>query len=236
MSGGPRPWPRALRLARGAGGACLLAGLYGGGCQVLNADHTIVLPEPRTRGERALEGLLAQRRSVRDFADTALGLAEAGQLLWAAQGITDPRGLRTAPSAGALYPLEVLLVAGRVDGVEPGVYRYLPASHALGAVAGSDRRAALAVAAAGQSWLADAPVVFVIAADYARTARKYGERAGRYVPLEAGHAGQNLLLQAQALGLAAVVVGAFGDAAVARVLELEEGLTPLALIAVGHRR
>lgn len=195
------------------------------------------LPAPRLDGTFALERALAQRRSLRAFGDPPLTLAEAGQLLWAAQGVSDPaQGRRTAPSAGATYPLTLFLVAGRVDGVAAGVHRYDPASHRLAPTVGGDARAAIAAAARGQGWLRDAPALVVIAARPARTAARYGGRTERYVAIEAGAAAQNLLLQAVALGLGGTIVGAFDDAALRRLLALGEGEPPLAIVAVGRAR
>jgi SagB-type dehydrogenase family enzyme len=191
------------------------------------------LPPPRTEGAHSVEALLARRRSVRDFGATPLNLEQVGQLAWAAQGITDTRGLRAAPSAGALYPLELYLVAGRVEGLEPGVYLYRPRGHLLEQTTEGDRRTQLATAALGQAWLAEAPAVFVIAAICERTAVKYGARAPRYVQIEVGHAAQNLFLQATALGLGTVVVGAFRDEQVARVLALPPPTKPIALMPLG---
>jgi SagB-type dehydrogenase family enzyme len=195
----------------------------------------IALPEPDRTGTQALESLLRQRRSVRDYTDTPLSLHTVSQLLWAAQGITHPRGLRTAPSAGALYPLEVYLVAGRVDGLPAGVYHYRPDDHRLKLLHSGDLRDRLAQAAVGQAWLADGSVTIVFAAVYDRTARKYGQRAARYVHVEAGHAAQNLFLQAVALQLGTVVVGAFDDKAVAGLLRLPDDVQPLLLMPVGCR-
>ena len=172
---------------------------------------TFKLPAPSLKGEHSLEQLLAQRRSRREFANTTLILAELGQLLWSAQGITDSQGLRTAPSAGALYPLELYVVAGRVEGLPVGVYHYQPHPHHLRKISDQDIREKLAEAALSQTWMENAAAVIVFAADYARTARKYGQRAERYVHIEVGHAAQNLFLQAEALSLATVVVGAFSD-------------------------
>jgi len=171
---------------------------------------------------------------MREIADGAIALEDVSQLLWAGQGITDPTGLRTAPSAGALYPLEVLLVAGNVDELPAGLYRYRPESHELIGVETGDRRRDLAVAALGQDWMEDAACVIAIVAVPERTARKYGERAARYVHLEAGHAAQNVLLQAAALGLATTPVGAFDDEALRRVLSLRVEEVPLLLIPVGR--
>ena len=195
------------------------------------------LPAPRVDGAVALERALAQRRSLRSFADRPLALADAGQLLWAAQGVSDAaQGRRTAPSAGATYPLVLYLVAGRVDGLPSGVHRYDPATHRLSAVAGGDLRAAMADVARVQPWLRDAPALVVIAAQPARTAARYGARTERYVAIEAGAAAQNLLLQAVALGLGGTVVGAFDDAALRRLLPLADGEQPLLIVPVGHPR
>lgn len=190
-----------------------------------------VLPPPSRAGEVSLEETLAQRRSVRAFKATPLTEAELGQLLWAAQGITDERGFRSSPSAGALYPLEVY--AATAD----GVYHYVPQGHKLLGSGASDKRQALYDAALHQAPVGQAPAVFVIAAVYARTEEKYGtERGPRYVHLEAGHAAQNLLLEAEALGLGAVPVGAFDDARVQEALGLPTDHAPLYLIPVGWPR
>jgi SagB-type dehydrogenase family enzyme len=192
------------------------------------------LPSPTLDGRHTLEQVLAARRSVREYGPGMLTYAELGQLLWAAQGITGPAGLRAAPSAGALYPLELFVVAGEVSDLEPGVYRYQPAPHALAVGAARDRRAPLAAAALGQEWVARAAAVIVVAATYARTNGKYGERGRRYVHMEVGQASQNICLQARALGLGAVVVGAFDDRDVARVVGLPARTEPLALLPVGR--
>jgi SagB-type dehydrogenase family enzyme len=198
---------------------------------------TTTLPVARVDGAVALERTLAQRRSLRSFADRPLALADAGQLLWAAQGLSDRlQGRRTAPSAGAAYPLVLYLVAGRVDGLPAGVHRYDPTTHRLAAVAAGDLRAAIAGATRDQRWVADAPACVVIAAQPARTAARYGARAERYVALEAGAAAQNLLLQAVALGLGGTVVGAFDDAALRRLVPFAEGEQPLVVVPVGHPR
>lgn len=196
-----------------------------------------LLPAPRTDGTVAVERTLAQRRSLRSFALRPLALGDAGQLLWAAQGISDAtHQRRTAPSAGATYPLVPYLVAGRVDGLPAGVHRYEPAGHRLVTVAGGDLRADIATAARGQRWLADAPALVVIAAQPQRTAARYGARAERYVAIEAGAAAQNLLLQAVALGLGGTLVGAFDEAALRRAVPLGDGEQVLAIVAVGHPR
>lgn len=199
-------------------------------------SRDIPLPAPSLSGRLPLERLLQQRRSVRRFASAPLSLAETAQLLWAAQGVTSPQGLRTAPSAGALYPLELYLAAGNITGLPAGGYHYDPRAHRLEPVHTGDIRRALAAAALHQDWLADAPAVIVIAALPARTEAKYGRRAVRYVWIEAGHAAENVFLQAEDLALATVVVGAFDDAGVGRVLDLPAGSVPLLLMPVGRRR
>ena len=193
------------------------------------------LPEPVTSGEKSLEALLLQRRSVREYREAALDLSAIGQLLWAAQGITNPQGFRTAPSAGALYPLELYVVVGKVDGLSPGVYHYNPVKHRLQQTEDGDLRHMLARAALAQPWVKTAAAVVVVTAVYGRTTRKYGERGIRYVHMEVGHAAQNLFLQAEALGLAAVVVGAFEDDAVATALKLPTDVQPLMLIPVARK-
>lgn len=194
-------------------------------------QSAIVLPAPRRDGKLSLEAALSRRRSIRSFTNAALTADQIGQLLWAAQGVTDREGFRTAPSAGALYPLECYVVTGT------GTFHYEPGSHRLQARSGNDLRDELAKAALDQSPVSEAPVVVVITAVYERTARKYGDdRARRYATLEAGHAAQNLLLEAVALDLGAVPIGAFDDRRVAQLLRLDAREAPLYLIPVGHPR
>ncbi len=202
----------------------------------MSANAEIALSEPSLEGEVSVERALALRRSVRKFAPDALSLSAVSQLLWAAQGITDPAGSRTAPSAGALYPLEVYLVAGEVSGVRAGVYRYDPRRHRLLLVSHGDARAGVAEAALDQDWVSKAPAIVVIAAVYERTARKYGRRAARYVHTEVGHAAQNFYLQATALGLGTTMVGAFRDEDLSRALALTGRTKPVALLPVGKPR
>jgi SagB-type dehydrogenase family enzyme len=191
--------------------------------------NSVRLPAP---AEGRLQALLRQRRSHRQFAEEPLTVAAVGQLLWAAQGVTG-EGRRVAPSAGALYPLEVLLVAGRVDGIAPGIYRYRFGSHALARCMEGDQRAALARACWDQDFVATAAAVVAICATHAKTTRKYGERGLRYVHIEAGHVAQNICLMATELALHACVVGAFSDNDVAQVLQLGPEEAPLALLPVG---
>ena len=198
------------------------------------APGTIELPPPQHKGPVSLQAVLQARRSVRSYTRAPLTLEEVAQLAWSAQGVTDRQGFRTAPSAGALYPLELYLVAGRVSGLEPGLYRYLPQYHTLQPLSRDELQGKLALAAYNQGALRKAAAVFVITGIRQRSARKYGQRAGRYVYIEAGHAGQNLLLQATALGLVGVVIGAFMDNVVKGVLGLAEGEEAISLLAVGR--
>lgn len=195
----------------------------------------IELPKPSQAGQYSLGQLMQQRRSLREYSPGPLSLTEVGQLLWAAQGITHSHGLRTAPSAGALYPLELYVVAGNVTGLEAGVYHYQIHKHRLALQVAGDRRKALGRAAYMQTWLSEAPVVFVFSANYKRTSKKYGKRAQRYVHMEVGHAAQNLFLQAEDLDLGTVVVGAFFDDEVAELLQLPAGFAPLALMPAGKK-
>jgi SagB-type dehydrogenase family enzyme len=196
---------------------------------------TVPLPEPQTDGETSVEKALSHRRSVRSYTNEPLTLAEVSQLLWSAQGITSERGFRTSPSAGALYPLELYVVAGNVTDLGSGIYRYRPAEHDLARVMDGDMREELANAALGQACLRNGAAVFVFSAVPERTTQRYGERGIRYIHMEAGHAAQNLLLQAVALDLGAVVVGAFGDDRVEQVVGMEPNEDALYLVPVGRR-
>lgn len=203
---------------------------------VAQENIIVELPPPDLVGKQSLAQLLQQRRSVREYSREGLSLSDVGQLLWAAQGITHPRGLRTAPSAGALYPLELYVVAGNVSGLEQGVYHYHIQQHRLEHQVAGDKRIGLGRAALWQTWMAKAPVIIVFAAEYERTGNKYGLRAKRYVHMEVGHAAQNLFLQAEDLGLATVVVGAFDDAVVGELLALPKEIVPLSFMPVGRKR
>ncbi|HJW12404.1 MAG TPA: SagB/ThcOx family dehydrogenase [Albitalea sp.] len=199
-------------------------------------SDVLKLPLPQLSGPMPVEQALQQRRSQREFTALPLRLEDVSQLLWAAQGVTHPRGYRTAPSAGALAPLEVYLVATQVTGLAGGVYHYQPQTHALLLVRSGDRRAQIAAAAHGQPAVRDAPALLVIAAVYQRTIARYGSRGERYVHIEAGHAAQNVYLQCTARDLATVLVGAFGDTALREALGLPADHVPLALMPIGHPR
>jgi SagB-type dehydrogenase family enzyme len=195
-----------------------------------------VLPEPALKGAMSLEEAISRRRSRREFEDSPLSAREISQILWAAQGITDPGGLRAAPSAGALYPLDVYVLAGKqgVEGLGEGVYHYLPERHSLERILEGDIREPVAELASGQMYIAEAPVILVITGEYERTTQKYGDRGVRYVRMEAGHVGQNVYLQAEALGLGTVTVGAFLDAELAETLDIPASHEPLYVMPIGH--
>jgi len=192
------------------------------------------LPQPAGEQDACLSRILQARRTIRSFAPLPLSQVQASQLLWAAQGVTSPEGYRTAPSAGALYPLELHLVAGNIEGLPAGSYRYDPARHRLAAKVRGDLRQRLAKSALNQRWIADASAVVVVSAIETRTTAKYGRRGTRYVHMEVGHAAQNLLLQAVALGLAGAIVGAFDDESLQRLLQFPAEERPLVILPVGH--
>ena len=196
----------------------------------------IDLPEPTLRGEVSLEETLQTRRSIREYGDGPVTLEEVSQLLWAAQGETAEWGGRTAPSAGGLYPLETYLVAGNVCDLEQGVYKYRPGEHDLLRVGDGDRKALLAETALGQEWVEEGVAAIILAAVYERTTGKYDERGIEYVHMEAGHAAENLLLQATALGLGSVPVTGFYRGQAREVLGLPQDVEPLYIVPVGRIR
>jgi SagB-type dehydrogenase family enzyme len=199
-------------------------------------SRIVDLPAARTSGGATLAEVLAKRRSRRHFGGAALTLGELAQLLWAGQGITRTDGRRTAPSAGALYPMRLYAVAGAIAGVRQGLYRYRPDGHRLEACLAGDLRSALVSAAWQQDWMLDAAAILVIAAVPAVCAVKYGERADRYVLMEAGHIAENICLQAVALELAATPVGAYRDEQVSAALRLAADETACCLVPVGRAR
>jgi SagB-type dehydrogenase family enzyme len=187
------------------------------------------LPEPTREGGPPLYDALAARRSTRTYGNRKLTDAEVGQLLWAGQGITAARGFRTAPSAGALYPM-FLYYADDV-----ALWRYDPRRHGLAKAVDGDVRRDLARAGLDQAPLKRAPGIIIVVAKPSISAAKYGSRAERYCIIEAGHIGQNILLTAETLGLGACPMGAFRDAEVLDVLGLGDDYLPLYLIPVGER-
>ena len=193
----------------------------------------IALPKARRSGGMSVEETLAQRRSVRRYDARSLTLEEVSQLLWSAQGITATRGRRTTPSAGALYPIEMYLAAGRVSGLPAGVYHYLPQEHALERVRTGDVRDDLYAASLKQPWVKEAPAVLAISIVPARTEAKYGPRARRYVDMEVGCVCQSVHLQCESLGLGTVAIGAFDDKTVAGIIGAPP--TPRLLMPVGAK-
>lgn len=189
------------------------------------------LPPPPPAGTMSLEEALRLRRSVRDFADKPLTIEQIGRLCWAGQGITDPtRGFRTAPSAGALYPMELYIVTS--DGVD----HYRPKDHSLERHLNGDLRKPLHVSGGTSDTVEKAPVSIIIAADIERSAKKYRDRAERYCHIEAGHIAQNILLQATALHLAGVPIGGIDDAKVAATLKLPKDYRVMYVLPIGHPR
>lgn len=189
--------------------------------------ENIKLPKPDLKESIPLEQAIARRRSRRDFSSKPLTLEQISQLLWSAQG-EKSKGFRTAPSAGATYPLEVFVVT------EKGLFHYLPAKHSLESIIDKDLRSELASAALGQKFIEEAPVTIIFTAHFERTTGHYGRRGIRYVFMEAGHSAQNVHLQAEALGLCSVAVGAFDDDAVSKVLILPGHLEPIYMVVVGY--
>jgi SagB-type dehydrogenase family enzyme len=209
-----------------------------------NLQAMINLPPPRLKGKVSLEETISRRRAVRKYRGDSLDLLQLSQILWSAQGITGTRGFRAAPSAGATYPLEIFAVLGEQGVVagEPkqspqelqaGIYHYEADSHSLTLHKPSDLRSDLARAALDQEFIVEAPVDIVICTLYHRTSYRYGTRGERYVHMEVGHVGENIHLQAVALGLATVEVGAFRDEEVRKILGVDEQIKPLYIMPVG---
>ena len=197
----------------------------------------MLLPEPRIYRDVSLEEAILKRRSIREYSEEPLRLEDLSQILWAAQGITDPsRMFRAAPSAGATYPLEVYLVVKEVVDLEPGVYRYIPANHSLQVIKEGDYSYHLYRACLNQRWVLDAKANIVITAVYERTTSVYGERGIRYVHMEAGHVGQNIYLQSTALGVGTVAVGAFYDEEVEEVVGCGPGERALYVFPLGYKK
>ncbi|MEM7563529.1 MAG: SagB/ThcOx family dehydrogenase [Pseudomonadota bacterium] len=201
----------------------------------------IDLPSPISDNEISLLGCMATRRSCRKFSDQSIKAGQLSQLLWSAQGLTEP-DKRTAPSAGAHYPMQVFVAAGQVTDLDAGGYRYLPRSHQLESLVASDLRERLCHAALDQQpWVAEAALTLLLAADIEMMTHHFlkqppsGKRGERYVYLESGAIAQNVQLLAHGLQLAAVLVGGFNDQAVRGIFELPDSLQPTAMICIGSR-
>ena len=207
-----------------------------GGNKVSEKERKIKLPEPRYKSQVSVEEAILKRRSIRSYSDKPLKLEEVSQLLWAAQGITnEQRKFRAAPSAGALYPLETYIAVGNVSSLKKGIYRYNPFNHEIVILKEGDYRNGLSLASLGQFCVRNGAVSIVFAAVYDRITKKYGERGIGYTYMEAGHAAQNVYLQAEALDLGTVVVGAFMDSGVKKVIGMKGEETPLYILPVGKK-
>jgi SagB-type dehydrogenase family enzyme len=199
-----------------------------------SSGATTALPEPQRQGDISVEEALDSRESRRSYGDTPLGLSDIGQLLWSAAGLgvdAVSGATRTAPSAGGIYPIELYLVTGETEGLEAGVYLYDPLSHSLTSISSGDVREGLADAALSQGFISQAPVSIVMVADYGRSSGRYGDRGERYAHMDAACASENVALQAEAMGLGTVVVGAFSDDAVAGIINTQG--TPLIIMPIG---
>lgn len=214
----------------------VLFALAGTAALAQGAPQAIKLAEPRHQGAMSVEAALAARQSVRALAGDSVALADVGQLLWAAQGVNRANGHRTAPSAGATYPLELYLVASRVSGLPGGVYHYAVAGHALEPVAPGDRLHEFVDGAVHQAWVADAAAVIVFTAVSGRTAQRFGARAERFVAMDVGASAENVYLQAVALGLGTTFAGSVQDSAAARILGLPADRVPMGIMPVGRPR
>ena len=201
-----------------------------------------ILPQYITEGNMSVEKALVNRRSRRNFQDKAVSLNQLSQILWAAYGITLPvpdvpslrGGLRTTPSAGALYPLEIYVIIGKVEGIEPGIFRYISEEHKLIRIADGDVRIELSDAALGQQMIRQAPISIFYSAVFSRMTARYGERGIRYTYIELGHSAQNIYLQVESLGLGTVAIGAFDDSRVRQILNLSAYEEPLYIMPVGY--
>jgi len=193
----------------------------------------IKLPSPDLDGKVSLEKALKLRRSIREYSKTSLTIKEVSQLLWAAQGITNEKGFRTAPSAGATFPLEMYILANNVVELQKGLYHYLPFENKLKMLSNKDVSSQLMRACLNQSSIGDAAVVLIFGAVFERTTAKYGKRGERYVYNEIGHASQNVYLQATVLNLGTVAIGAYRDEEVEAILNLGKNIKVLYLMPVG---
>ena len=198
--------------------------------------QTVLLSRSSVGSKTSLEDAISKRRSWRSYSDSPLAASDVSQLLWAAQGTTDKeRGLRAAPSAGALYPLELYVVAGNVDGLEPGIYKYDQQKHGIAKIEDGDHREELSKMALSQEWIKKAPASLVICAVYERVTQKYGQRGEQYVHMEVGAVSENVYLQATSLDIGTVFVGAFRYEDVQKVLRAPSNEKPLCIMPLGKK-
>jgi len=199
-----------------------------------SSPEIIQLPVPSIDSKTSVEKALLQRRSVRSYKSDPLTISDISQILWAAQGLTEKNyGLRTAPSAGALYPLEIYIAASNVDELKSGLYHYNPKDHTLKKISGGDKRIEVSNASLQQDAIENSSAIIIITAVVKRTSVKYGNRAERYVNIEVGAVGQNIYLQSVSLGLGTVMIGAFKDEALKKVLGFAENENPFAIMPLG---
>ncbi|MBW1961836.1 MAG: SagB/ThcOx family dehydrogenase [Deltaproteobacteria bacterium] len=197
------------------------------------------LPPADFTGKVALERTIKQRRTIRSFSSAPLTLKQFAQLLWAAYGTTDDRGfMRAVPSAGALYPMDIYAVVGTggIETIQAGIHHYEPRKHTVVLLGRGDFRNEISKASLFQTWMAVAPLMIVITAEYDRITGRYGDRGIRYAIMESGHIAQNIFLQAEALGLGAGIVGAFNDRGVNRVMNIPSSHEPLLIMPVGYKQ
>jgi SagB-type dehydrogenase family enzyme len=201
-------------------------------------EYKMDLPNAQTDGTVSLEKTIKIRRTIRSFTSQQLTLEQFSQLLWAAYGITEDRGYkRAAASGGACYPMDIYALVGEegIKGMAAGIYHYEPMGHRVSLILEGDLREEMARASLGQMWMATPPLSLVVCAEYARITSRYGDRGVRYAIIEAGHVGQNIFLQAEAMGLGAGIVGAFRDEAVIQVMGTPPSHEPLLIMPVGHK-
>ncbi len=205
--------------------------------------NMISLPTPKYNSNTSVENALYKRRSIRSYKNEPLNIEEISQLLWAAYGITRKiengpaylrGGLKTAPSAGALYPLEIYIVAGNVTGLAPGIYKYISQGHKLKIILKGDKRNELCIAGFNQKMIKNAPADIVYSAIYKRTCKKYGKRGReRYVSMDLGHSAENVYLQAFSLNIGTCAIGSFSDIKVKEVLNMTKEEEPLYIMPIG---
>ncbi|MBN9663565.1 MAG: SagB/ThcOx family dehydrogenase [Acidobacteria bacterium] len=199
------------------------------------ATEQVTLPvPPAVHDGPTLDDCLRIRRSSRNFLAEPVSLADTGRLLWASQGCTGLGGLRTAPSAGAIYPIRSYVLAAAIEGVTPGFYSYDADAGSLRLLRKGDRRRSLARAAAGQTCVEECAFALLLTGWYKRAVREFGDAAPRLAAMECGHIGQNFCLQATALGLGAIGLGRLDPEAVRLLLRLPEDEEPLYLLLAGR--
>ena len=200
-------------------------------------NNMFKLPQFKLKGNISIEEAIDRRRSIRDYLDQPLKIEDVSQLLWAGQGISDPTNkFRTAPSAGALYPIKLYICVGNVSNLPNGLYYYQNSNHSIIMLTNIDIRKNIWEVSLWQNSIIKAPIVIIITAIFDITKRKYGERASQYVYIEAGHIAQNILLQAYALGLGGVPIGAFYDDGIKNVLKIPKDETPIYIIPIGKKK